>query len=42
MTATQAYDAGISPEDVLTEEMLHRFHERAPRYDQENTFFDEE
>ncbi|MGD9889826.1 MAG: acyl-CoA dehydrogenase family protein [Dehalococcoidia bacterium] len=42
MTAIQAYDAGISPEDVLTEDMLRRFHERAPQYDRDNRFFHED
>src|SRR5215204_6739226 len=42
MTAIQTYDTGTSPEDVLTEEMLQRFHERAPRYDRDNRFFDDD
>lgn len=42
MTATQAYESGISPENVLTDEMLQRFHQRAPEYDRENRFFDED
>src|ERR1044071_7106850 len=28
--------------DVLTDDMLERFHERAPDYDRENRFFDED
>jgi alkylation response protein AidB-like acyl-CoA dehydrogenase len=36
MTITQ------NPSDVLTDEMLARFDERAPRYDRDNTFFTED
>jgi alkylation response protein AidB-like acyl-CoA dehydrogenase len=42
MTAIQAYESGISPDDVLTDEMLRRFNERAPLYDRENRFFSED
>jgi alkylation response protein AidB-like acyl-CoA dehydrogenase len=31
-----------TPRQVLTEELLDRIRERAPRYDRENTFFDED
>ena len=31
-----------TPESVLTDEMLARFDERAPVYDRENRFFDED
>jgi alkylation response protein AidB-like acyl-CoA dehydrogenase len=43
---TTTLDASVSTfpasESVLTPEMLARFRERAPRYDQENRFFDED
>ena len=42
MTLTQAYEQGISPDEVLTEAMLQRFHARAPIYDRENRFFHED
>jgi alkylation response protein AidB-like acyl-CoA dehydrogenase len=32
----------LTPHDVLTDEMLARFDERAPRYDRENRFFTED
>lgn len=44
--AATTLDASVSTfpasESVLTPEMLARFRERAPRYDQENRFFDED
>src|SRR5215218_7104200 len=42
MTVTYAPARGVSPEDVLTDAMLARFHERAPGYDRENRFFHED
>ena len=33
---------GATAGPLLTQEMLHRFQERAPRYDRENRFFDED
>ena len=32
----------ISVDQLLTDDMLARFDERAPRYDRDNTFFDED
>src|SRR4051812_2461781 len=44
--AAATLDATLSADpargSVLTPEMLARFRERAPRYDQENRFFDED
>jgi alkylation response protein AidB-like acyl-CoA dehydrogenase len=34
--------ASVARGSVLTQEMLHRFQERAPQYDRENRFFDED
>src|SRR6266545_5450047 len=42
MTALHPYRPGFQIEDVLTEEMLQRFHERAPIYDRVNRFFTED
>src|ERR1700704_5379500 len=40
--STSPSAAGAAAGPVLTQEMLHRFQERAPRYDRENRFFDED
>jgi alkylation response protein AidB-like acyl-CoA dehydrogenase len=42
MTTIEATEHGITPDDVLTDGMLERFHERAPTYDRENRFFQED
>ena len=42
MTTMQAIEQGATPGDVFTEEMLRGFHQRAPLYDRENRFFDED
>ena len=42
MTTIQVIEQGATPGDVLTEEMLRGFHQRAPIYDRENRFFDED
>jgi alkylation response protein AidB-like acyl-CoA dehydrogenase len=42
MTTTDATAPAITVDGLLTEEMLARFDERAPRYDRENRFFDED
>jgi alkylation response protein AidB-like acyl-CoA dehydrogenase len=42
MTTTQAVERATTPADLLSDEMLARFDERAPNYDRENRFFDED
>ncbi len=42
MTTTTEPSAPTSVDGLLTDEMLARFDERAPRYDRENRFFDED
>ena len=42
MSTSDPIAATSSVDDLLTEEMLARFDERAPQYDRENRFFDED
>jgi alkylation response protein AidB-like acyl-CoA dehydrogenase len=42
MSTTAHPDATVASADLLTDEMLARFDERAPRHDRENTFFDDD
>ncbi len=42
MTTTQPVERASTPADVLDAEMLARFDERAPIYDRQNRFFDED
>ena len=42
MTTTQPVERASTPADVLPDEMLARFDERAPIYDRQNGFFDED
>jgi hypothetical protein len=38
-TSTTSTTTGLESRSLLTDEMLARFSERAPKHDQENTFF---
>jgi alkylation response protein AidB-like acyl-CoA dehydrogenase len=42
MTTTQPVERASTPTEVLSDDMLARFDERAPIYDRDNRFFDED